>query len=282
MKSEAVIALFLITIVSIAGCQKEQPQPSAPSGFSETLGLRKGGCEHVDFTAANIGQLHNEALLALLDGMTGEEDPTEALSIIQSRFLNADYRIPDGLRLSDGSIFTRDVYNHLASRAIEDVHVLAQCNFDLGHCSNSILYNTPSSSYLVEIFEKIDSLEIYRDINSFYAAIDGIKIRAERRLTCGDLDLIIGATEVAKYSAELWMPVDKGGEGLYDSMVNPENRARWLESMVKGDVAASAGYWTCLGVGGMVGLGVPGANEVILGGWALAAGYGSATALFGF
>jgi hypothetical protein len=283
LKYEALITLFLIILsVSIAGCQKEQPQPTASSGFSKAFGERKGGCEHVDFTVANVGQLHNESLLTLLDGLTGEEDPTDALFIIKNRFLNADYHVPEGLRLADGNILTRENYNHFAFQAIEEVHVLAQCNFDLGHCSNSILYNSPSASYIVEIFEKIDSLETYRDINSFYDGIDNIRIRAGKTLNCGDLDLIIGTTEVAKYSAELWMPVDKGGEGLYDRMVNPEHRNRSLENMVKGDVAASAGYWTCLGVGGMIGLGVPGANEAILGGWALAAAWGSGTSLFGF
>ena len=286
IKSATLVILLVVTASLVNnGCSKDQlaiPHDGELNPIG-TAGLRELECERVDFSTANIGQLHNDAVLALLNGVDLKNHPNGAIATVRDNFLSIPYIEPVGITIANGKSLTRSRFNFIANKAITEVIILNDCNFDIAHCSGSMFYHSSSSPYIVEIFEKIDSLMLYNNLDAFNIAIDAIRIDAESSTNCSELDLVIGMTEIAKYSAQLWMPLNKGGEGLFDRLVTTGHRTgdRTLENVVKSDVSASAGYWTCLGVGGMIGLGVPGSNAAILGGWAIAAAWGSATGAVG-
>lgn len=98
-------------------------------------------------------------------------------------------------------------------------------------------------------------------------------------LSSTDKTIIDGTIEIAQNSAYLWMPKELGGLGLslglgqYHADERTNEDGCW-DNIVAGDAAASASFWTTLGVSSILGA-VPGTNTVILGGWAITAGLGS-------
>lgn len=152
--------------------------------------------------------------------------------------------------------------------------------------SNLNQNNSQETAFCEEILRETSNI---LNLPTFYIAMDNIAGRAKSQLYGLSLDTVLGTVSVAKSSAYLWAPVQMGGYGLFDSLFNPPpngggTAARWnWGGALKGDVAGSMGYF-----GGVIGdalitgaAWVPGANAVILGGWAIAAGIGSIGGGFG-
>jgi hypothetical protein len=137
-------------------------------------------------------------------------------------------------------------------------------------------FSPESYVHLTTIMEKMDVMGNYQDfitdMNDLQAIID-----ADVSLSCFDVELLTGTIEVAKSSAFLWLPRENGGLDFYSTSQEGKVELRWSWGRAaQADVASSAAFFMTMGVGGALGLLVPGSNAVIATGWALSTAIGSA------
>ena len=155
-------------------------------------------------------------------------------------------------------------------------HDLEDIQFDLRNWSEDP-FSSASYVHLTTIMEKIDEMENHNDFVIEMNALQLI-VESDASLSCFDVELLTGTIEVAKNSALLWLSEENGGLnfGAITHKGRVEQRRWSWRGAVKADVAASAVYFTSMGVGLAVGLITPGTNVAILGMWGITASLSSA------
>jgi len=139
-------------------------------------------------------------------------------------------------------------------------------------------FTSESFVHLTKIMEEMDAIDNYDDFVSDMNQLQAV-VNSDASLNCFDVELLTGTIEVAKNSAYLWLPKNKGGLDFYSISQEGKVQPRWSgRKAAKADVTASASYFMGNSVLWATGLAVPGANAAILGGWALSAGISSALA----
>ncbi len=264
----AIVSSMALAITSLIGCTNsdsnaglENQQPSAMSGKT---------CKTVDFTAADFGELHNQYVISLYNGVDFS-NPTVARSKILNNFQNMGI---------DTSVFNMSE-DEFKSKVLSVNEQLSTYKYDLRQWSNNPISQKESYPYIVRILNETDNIN---NLDAFNDKLSLIEQEAQANLSCDDLDVVLGTVKVAKSSAKLWAPTTLGGDGFFDSTFGqdpPMQIMSWRGALI-GDVSGSAQYFTAIGVAGAAGLGVPGANAVILGGWGIAAALASGCGALGF
>jgi hypothetical protein len=226
----------------------------------------------VNFGELNLGELHNQTVIALYDNV----DFTNIASVhpnIEQNFHALDYD-PSALNI------TRTEFDN---DAISFCNELKLYNYDMTNWTSSSIQSSDAYPYLEQIISEVKTMTTLLSLNN---SLDGVRNSAQGALSGEQLDIVIGAILIAKSSAYLWSPTNDGGYGLFDqkfdgiienfgtSDITTKKKKAILAAIV-GDISASGFYFTRLGILGAVGV-VPGGNLAILGGWAAYAGIGSA------
>lgn len=227
----------------------------------------------LDFNAVDIGELHNQTVISLYNGVDFT-NLQNAENGINNNFVNLQYD-PSTLGIS------KNQFNQFSFDLIDD---LKACNFDLRNCNSSIITSEASYPFIVQILDAIDNITTVNNLNT---NLDGIQNQAALSLSQADLDVIIAAIKIAKKSAYLWSPVSMGGLGYYEDIFGPfppaptpsgmSDAARNLiKKVLVSDVSALSASFIKLGGMIAVGLEIPAVNVAILVGLAVDAALGSA------
>lgn len=129
----------------------------------------------------------------------------------------------------------------------------------------SSLISVSAQDYVNQILNYAETSATLQEFNSH---VDAIKNSAIANLTGENLDIVIGATEIATSSAYLWAPEDQGGYALLDKTLGysaseeiistdgpvtyaSKPMARWKKALI-GDVGASSQYFMAIGIGGSI------------------------------
>lgn len=229
-------------------------------------------CNTLDFTAADIGAIHNETVVKLYEGVDPLDSAAAYLKIRENFIaLNTDRSV---FGISDNE------YNEKIF-AISDE--LKQVDYDLRRINDNEITSSPAYPYICSILNEVDSLS---DYNRFLVSISQIQADAEMNLTCTDKDIVIAALNIAKGSAELWLSESLGGAGFYESTLPCETMiSQKVKNLIKyvlvADINALAIDFIKMGVLIAAGMEVPGANVAILTSLAIDAAYNSALAGIG-
>ncbi|NIG56373.1 hypothetical protein [Chitinophaga sp. Cy-1792] len=260
----------LITTSFTIGCTKQDAIKDKLTDASKQMNVAKPTTSYVpvDFTLLDIGALHNKHVITLLDNTQGLPQVDDIIANGRIFFTGIDF-MP--IESTNGGIF---------QRALITSNELAHVGYDF----RNLPHPNVSANVKLYINNLLTALDNSNTFSEMLAAIDVIDNDAQTNLTDADLDIIKGTCIIARYSAALWSPVSEGGLGYYDKAMqfSPVMRGGGGPGrFVIGDVSASAQYFTGLGIAASLGLGVPGANAAILGGWAISAGLGSLCTLVG-
>lgn len=264
----AIVSSMALTIASLIGCTNsdntaglENQQPRALSGKT---------CKTIDFSAADFGDLHNQYVMSLYNGVDFS-NLTAARNKILNNFQNMGI---------DASVFNMSE-DEFKSKVLSVNEQLSAHKYDLRQWSNNPISQKASYPYIVKILNEADHIN---SLDAFNDKLNSIEQQAQANLSCDDLDVVLGTVKVAKSSAKLWAPTTLGGDGLFDSTFgqNPPMQIMSWRGALIGDASGSAQYFMSIGVAGAAGLGVPGANAAILGGWAIAAALASGCGAMGF
>lgn len=264
----AVVSATALAITTFVACNKSDNKIETSNQQLSTMSA--SSCVTVDFNSADFGELHNQYVISLYNGVNFS-NLNNAKTQILNNFKNMQV---------DASVFNmteEDFKNSVLSVNQE----LSNHKYDLREWSNNPLANSNLYPYVVKILNEIDNIT---NLSTFNSKLNSIEQEAINNLTCSDLDLVLGTLKVAKSSAKLWAPTSMGGDGLFDNTFgnNPPQLLKGWKGAVVGDASGSAAYFTTMGIGMAVGWAIPGANVAILGMWALSAGVASATGALGF
>ncbi len=268
------ISLILLSIglISTACNKTNSPQYSAGNSRNQHFITMSEECNTLDFTAADIGAIHNETVVKLYEGVDPLDSAAAYLKIRENFIaLNTDRSV---FGISDNE------YNEKIF-AISDE--LKQVDYDLRRINDNEITSSPAYPYICSILNEVDSLS---DYNRFLVSISQIQADAEMNLTCTDKDIVIAALNIAKGSAELWLSESLGGAGFYESTLPCETMiSQKVKNLIKyvlvADINALAIDFIKMGVLIAAGMEVPGANVAILTSLAIDAAYNSALAGIG-
>lgn len=247
-------------------------------------------CNPLNFNETNIGILHN-------DYVSDAYSKVDLSDKGKAREQFVNYFVSIQFDARPMGISNEDFFSIVKNNNEE----LSAADYDFRKLNNpSISKNV--RSLMIRILNFSDTIT---NLDEYNSNLDVIQKEANGVLNCEDLNTITGAIIIAKNSASLWAPKEIGGQGLYDAKIvadlnnlkysdyafenlkggpnaNQVIMLRWWQRALIGDVSGAAQYFTGIGIAGAAGLGVPGANGVILGGAAIATGLGSACAALGF
>lgn len=204
---------------------------------------------------AGVGNLHN----VFLDEILSEANCEAVDMVAEYRSIAAD-------------ILEREELSSAVSEWILD----HDSEFDITDYTTEFEEYSEVEGFYNDIIVAIGSAEDYDDLSY---ALNLIRGDAYFELDCVDETFILSCISVANKSAYYWFPVALGGLG--NEGCGTPMGLRWWERVIVGDVAGLATGFMALGIGGMIGMAIPGSNAAILGGLALSAGLDSALALAG-
>jgi hypothetical protein len=242
----------------------------------------------IDFSKVKIGDLHNQYVTAaynkikskLNNGLSQRSaNAQQYYDIIVDEFSNIPYD-PTPLGYTHTQFMTR---------AIQMTDSLSSFQYDVRNWNYS--YVTQNASlYVGQILSEVEAATSLTDI---YQRLSQIEANATANLTNVDFDIVKGTLEIARSSAYLWSPESEGGYDLLTKTfgnspiggrANSSSRVQlsWWKRALVGDISASAQYFLGIGIGGSISAAfIPGTNAVLLGGWAISAGLGSAAGALG-
>jgi hypothetical protein len=217
----------------------------------------------LDFSALDVGAMHNNILLKLMNAKSQFERDNIVLSqnvdfselkMTSKEFLKKAKDLNSQLETYDTN------YNRIPSTILPD---------NLKPFSGRIL----------------SAINSYTTIPEFNFLLDNIQNDANAILKCDELDAMLVGINVARSAAYFWSPKEIGGSGIGDQF-KPKNVTakveccKWFTTMLFGDYMGAATAVTGLGIGAIIGGALtPGTNVAILGGIGISAAIGSVTAL---
>lgn len=206
-----------------------------------------------------LGEMHNETIKAIYSEVEiseCEDCKDEMTPIFNSICVDKGYTNQECLEFISFSIKSDDYLNEI------------DYNFENW---NSHPFSLQVFDYLIEIQTTLTNSSNYEYFKNKMIELQQTVI-SDNNINCIDTDLLVGTIEIAKESAYLWMPNEMGGLALnyVEHEIDYRNGWSW-QGAVAGDVAGSASYFMGLGIGGAIGLFVPGSNGAIIGGWGFAA-----------
>lgn len=278
-------SLFIFAIVFIYSCS------------NESIVQQENKCFTLDFTEVNIGELHNQYMIKSyskikknfnVDIKNMQSMPRKVLQkqlaeIIIDEYSNIQYD-PTPIGYS---------HDQFMEKAVLLVDSLSSVQYDIRNFSDDYLNSTTTEIAYQYVERMINTVESNNNLQDIYNEIDKIERDANEKLRGNDLAIVIGTIAIARSSAYLWAPENQRGYDLYSKTFGtlaPEKitsiewkpiRLNWWQRALIGDMSASAQYFIGIGVAGALGAAAPGSNVVVLGGWAVAAGMGSAFAAVG-
>jgi hypothetical protein len=231
----------------------------------------------LDFTKANLGDLHNEVVRKVYKryndnlkrdarNRLGEVPPGNEEAESKEDFIR-EVAIAElhATPIQAGALGITDEQHY--STAIQIMDDLAANNFDIRNFPTPMC-SPPVMVYVREILSTIEAVSSLSEIN---AALDKIAEKAATELQGIDKDEVSGILKIAEASAYLWSNED-GSDDALGSITGGGKK------VIVADVSASASFFLRMGVVGVVFASTPGSNAVILTGWALSAGISSACA----
>jgi len=252
--------IFLVTSLIIVSCSKTETK-------NETY-------TPLDFNKTNIGTLHNQYVIAAYSKIKEIRnnsryegaDSTELRDAIINQFKTISYD-PSLIGLTKEEFFTKAII-------LNDN--LGDYDYDVRLMPDKIM-----SPEVYDFTQQIiGAIERSADLTEILNKLNEIEISAINTLSGQNLDIVKGTIIIAKSSSYLWTPQELGGYDLitqtFGRPANSSQSRSWWQGAIIGDVGASSQYFLGIGIAGSAGLGVPGANAVILGGWDITAGLGSA------
>jgi hypothetical protein len=275
------MAAAVTTTVLFISCSKNDservPVTTSTAKAGSSLRLGSSSCARIDFSAGNLGDMHNNLIMDVLQGYD-HRNPLSVNEIRERLYAHSFDVSPLGF----------NSYTEFVDRVFEENAQLSRHGYDLRNWPDHPVMQSDAGPYVRQVLDAVDAITT---VDALKRDLEIIEADAVQRLDCQDLDLVLGAIKVAKSSAYLWAPASWGGMGYLETL-NIQERAlaqhRSLKSIIvgaiKGDIGSSFTYFSGLGIAAVIGGSMaPGTNLAILGGWAISAGLGSiggATGLF--
>ena len=280
----SLLVIVTISAVVLFGCKKN------------LLSEEENSYTPINFKAVDIGNLHNQYVISAFDkiksrlsvqtfqdGQNSQQRNNtnqEYYNIIFQEFSNIPY---DPTTIG---------YTHaqFMNRVAEMTDSLSMHQYDVRNWNYAYVTQN-AANYVGQIISEIEAATSLSDI---YQRLNQIEYNATNNLTNIDFDIVKGTLEIARSSSYLWAPESEGGYdllaktfGINTSVLNNNspiitNGLSWWKRALIGDVSASSQYFLGIGIGGSISAAfIPGSTAVLLGGWAIAAGVGSAYGAIG-
>lgn len=273
MKKNRIIAITLLAMLGttvFVACKKESSSQTTTNSRM-TIKSSTRECLTLNFVEVNIGQLHNDGIKKVYEGLDFK-DPVAARAKIINNFEAINYD-PTTLGI------TREQFNSETRSIISE---LEANNYDIRNYTDASITSAASYPYLVNIMNEIEGLVDLTELNQ---SLDVIENQVNANLTCTDKDVVLATIKIARSSAQLWLPTNLGGEGYYDQVVlmkggKTSAAQRLITNAIIADASSLSASFLKWGAMLAVGLEVPGANMAILVGLATDALLGSAMSLF--
>ena len=183
-KLSSLSALVILVMLSLLfSCQKGNLPNNEKKSKEKVSALSADDCERLNFEELNIGDLHNQYVIAAYEHVDFS-NPESVPGQLNEYFDNIEFDV-------SALDVTREEFNALLHQYNDQ---LAACGFEIRGCENNVL-NEETFSFIRQILEEGENMTGHED---YYATLDQIQEDANNRLTCGDLDAVTGTIIIAK------------------------------------------------------------------------------------